>query len=91
MARKIIEGKHLGELKMLPAKEGTCGECATEHLEHEPHNQQSMFYQYHFYNNHGRWPTWADAMEHCERGIKDHWIKELKKHGIEVVEESKGE
>ena len=55
---------------LLPAKSGTCPTCATKHEQHEPHNQQSLFYQYRFYSQRGRWPTWKDAIEHCPEDIK---------------------
>lgn len=63
---------------------GTCPECATKHASEQPHNQQSLAYQYKFYDQHGRWPTWADAMAHCPQEIKEFWIAALKEHGIEV-------
>lgn len=73
-----------GSMMMLPAKEGTCQECAVDHDPTYPHNAQSMHYQYKFYNEHGRWPGWKEAMDHCSEQMKVHWIKELKKHGVEV-------
>jgi hypothetical protein len=75
---------HLAPMKLLSAKEGTCPECATDHPPHLPHNQQSLFYQYDFFGKHGRWPTWADAMAHCDQKMKDSWIAELGKIGIQV-------
>ena len=74
----------LGGGTLLPAKKGTCLECATEHPPEQPHNQQSLFYQYAFYQTHGRWPTWKDAMEHCTAEMKADWIKALREHGVEV-------
>ena len=65
---------------------GTCQECAVKHDPGQPHNKQSLTYQYKFYADHGRWPTWADAMAHCSTEIKEYWKKELLKHGIVVVE-----
>jgi hypothetical protein len=63
---------------------GTCPECAVKHDPEMPHNQQSLAYQYKFYDKHGRWPTWADAMAHCSAETKAYWIAELKKRGVEV-------
>lgn len=63
---------------------GTCPECAVAHAPEQPHNPQSFAYQYKFYDQHGRWPTWADAMEHCSPTVKAHWIAELAKRGITV-------
>ena len=75
--------------QLLPAARGTCPECATKHDPEQPHNQRSLYYQYHFYNEHGRWPTWSDAMAHCSEDIKQFWTAELQKHGIEVCENGK--
>ncbi len=64
--------------------EGACSECAVKHDPDQPHNKGSLTYQYKFYNQHGRWPTWADAMAHCPEEVKAVWIQALKKHGIDV-------
>lgn len=61
---------------------GTCSECATKHPPEMPHNQQSLTYQYKFYDRHGRWPTWEDAMAHCSDEIKQLWKDALKEKGI---------
>lgn len=81
---EIIKGKHLGAFGLLPAAPGKCPECAVEHPPECPHNQQSLFYQYQFYNEHGRWPTWEDAMAHCDEAMKDVWRRELKARGIDT-------
>jgi hypothetical protein len=41
-----------------------------------------LAYQYTFYDKHGRWPTWADAIAHCAEDIKRLWIEELTAYGI---------
>lgn len=80
------EHGHLKPFRILGGvPKGTCQECATKHEPEQPHNQQSLTYQYKFYDQHGRWPTWADAMAHCTDEIKTFWIEELKKHGAEVT------
>lgn len=76
---RVSEAK--GTTMMMPAKEGTCEWCATAHDPTQPHNNQSMFYQYRFYNEHARWPTWTDAMSHCSDIIQKHWKEELIKLG----------
>ena len=81
---KPILGKHLGAFSLLPAAPGTCPECAVVHPPEEPHDQQSLFYQYKFYNDHGRWPTWEDAMRHCSEEAKTLWREELRKLGVVV-------
>ena len=69
---------------LLPAKPGTCPECAVAHDPTYPHNQQSLYYQYHFYAEHQRWPTWEDAMAHCDDRMKEFWKEELRKNGVGV-------
>lgn len=64
--------------------EGTCPECAAKHEPDMPHNKDSLTYQYYFYDHYGRWPAWADAMAHCPEKVKEIWIKELRKLGVEV-------
>jgi hypothetical protein len=81
---KIIPGKHIGVFGMMPAAPGTCPECATDHEPETPHNQQSLFYQYRFCNDHGRWPTWLDAMAHCTDEMRALWRIELLKRGVKL-------
>jgi len=83
---KAQQGGHLKPFRILGiTPKGTCTECATKHAPEQPHNQQSLTYQYKFYDKHGRWPTWADAMKHCPEEIKNYWVEALKEHGIEVT------
>ena len=63
---------------------GTCPECAVAHDPRMPHNRDSFAYQYKFYDAHGRFPTWGDAMEHCTEEIKALWLEALREHGVEV-------
>ena len=67
---------------------GTCPECATKHDPEQPHNRDSITYQYKFYDTHGRWPTWADAMAHCTSEVKGQWITALAEYGIAVEKEA---
>lgn len=80
----VIKGKHLEPFSILPPPAGKCSVCATDHEPEYPHNQQSLFYQYKFYNDNGRWPTWKDAMAHCSNEIKEFWTKELEERGVKV-------
>ncbi len=73
---------HLGAFKLLPTKPGVCQECAVNHAASEPHNAQSLTYQYRFFDQHGRWPTWADAMDHCDAATQALWRAELAKRGV---------
>jgi len=86
MGRVISNDQDLSKpgFHLLPARPGTCPDCAVAHDPGQPHNQQSLYYQYHFYADNDRWPTWRDAMSHCEEDVKKKWIDELAKHGIVV-------
>lgn len=76
--------KSKGTMHLMPAKDGTCEECATDHEAENPHNAQSLFYQYYFFNQHGRWPNWKDAMAHCTEEVKVAWTGALKEKGVRV-------
>lgn len=66
-----------GGMYMLPAPPGACPECYTAHDPALPHNQQSLSYQVRFHAAHGRYPTWTDAMAHCEPGLRAAWRERL--------------
>ena len=80
---------HLGPFRLLPTKPGVCPECAVDHAPEAAHNQQSLAYQYHFYNRFGRWPTWADAIAHCSPEVQSLWEKGLAERGVVITEEQK--
>lgn len=63
---------------------GTCPLCAVNHPPEQPHNRDSLTYQYKFYDEHGRWPTWVDAMEHCSDEVKAYWKEALEARGVEI-------
>lgn len=63
---------------------GTCPVCAVNHPPEQPHNRDSLTYQYKFYDEHGRWPTWEDAMEHCSDEVKAYWKEALEARGVEI-------
>jgi len=67
---------------LLPCAPDVCQECATKHEPEMPHNQQSLYYQYKFYQQNGRWPTWEDSMAHCSPQMQDMWRHSLKKAGV---------
>ena len=71
---------------VLPAAPGTCPECATEHPPEQPHNRQSLLYQYRYRQQHGRWPSWNDAMAHCTPAIQRQWREGLRECGVDVPE-----
>ena len=64
---------------------GTCPFCAVTHPPEQPHNQESLTWQYKYYDAHGRFPTWADAMAHCTSEMQAFWVEALKEHGVEVI------
>ena len=76
---------HLGGM-LLPARPGTCSECAVDHPVNSPHNRDSLFYQYRFFDLHGRWPTWNDAMAHCDEPMRDYWSVMLIETGVSLDE-----
>lgn len=63
---------------------GTCPVCAVKHNPEMPHNRDSLTYQYKFFDEHGRWPTWKDAMAHCDEHIKELWTASLIAHGQKI-------
>ena len=65
-------------LTLLPCKPDVCQECAVDHDATQPHNNQSLYYQYHFYAKHQRFPTWKDAIAHCDINTRKAWEKELR-------------
>ena len=82
----IIE-KGIKDMKILSAPPGTCLECAVAHEANQPHDKQSLHYQYTFYQKHDRWPSWRDAMAHCSDETKTIWSEELAALGIDIYEE----
>lgn len=76
------------EFRIMPPAKELCPECARKHESHEPHDQQSLHFQYVFYGKHKRWPTWADAMAHCPERVQERWTEELEKLGVNVHEQN---
>ena len=76
-------------IAIIPKREGTCPECAVWHDPKMPHLLGSMYYQVHFRQKHGRFPTWADAMAHCAKPMQHEILAWLKEKG--VPEEDIGE
>ena len=82
----IIE-KSIKDMHILSAPQGTCPECAVVHEADQPHNKESLHYQYTFFQKHDRWPTWMDAMDHCADYTKTEWSELLAAQGIDITEE----
>lgn len=66
-------------MRLLPCKPGVCHECAVDHRPAEAHNKDSLYYQYKFHGEHGRWPTWKDAVAHLDAETQAMWEDELRK------------
>ncbi len=64
-------------MMLLPPAPGACPICATVHFSCDPHNAESLYYQYRFLEAHGRWPTWGDAVAHCDPDLRELWKKAL--------------
>lgn len=69
--------------EILPPPATACQVCGHDpaHTADQPHNAQSLYYQYSFYGEHGHWPTWRDALAHCADDVKAHWETHLRNAG----------
>lgn len=74
--------EQLKDWTLMPPKKGTCSECGVNHPPEAPHNKDSMFYQYKFAKENGRWPSWDDASAHCTDEVKEILKIILIKQGI---------
>lgn len=77
----------MGDVKRLilaPPRKGACPVCAVRHDDRQPHNPNSLYYRTRFYQENGRYPTWADAMAHCAPDVRAVWRTELLKLGVDV-------
>lgn len=74
-----------GTMMLLPPREGVCQECAKDHEAHLPHNAQSLYYQVAFQMEHGRSPSWLDAMAHCSDEMRALWTAALTARGVDVA------
>lgn len=72
------------KLSLLPPSEGKCQCCAFEHPPTQPHNAQTLYYHVWFEAQHGRAPTWADAMSHCSEEVQQKWMSQFSKCGIDI-------
>ena len=72
------------QMLLLPPAPHLCQICAVKHKPEAPHNRDSLYYQMKFHMEQGRWPTWADALAHCEAEVQQIWREALAEHGVEV-------
>ena len=69
---------------LMPPSPDVCQECAVAHDPTQPHNKDSLYYQYSFFARHQRWPTWRDALAHCDQHTQELWIAELTKLNVRI-------
>lgn len=81
--KKVIETKTV-EFRVMPCRPGVCQECAVDHPATEPHNKDSLHYQYTFRAAHDRWPTWTDAIAHCDEATQERWKSALRELGVDI-------
>jgi len=79
-AARYVEAK---PMMLLPPHPSLCQECAHEHAPEEPHNL-TLFYAVKFKMDHGREPTWDDALAHVSDELHELWRGGLVEHGVEV-------
>lgn len=67
---------------------GVCPECGGDHPPEWPHNLYNWQYHYSFYDKHGVWPCWEDAMAHCPEDVKTESRQLLQKLGEDLQSRS---
>lgn len=75
---------NIEEVKIIPPVPGSCPICASRHDPEEPHNRDSLYYLNWFYKKNKRFPTWRDAMSHCNEATKEKFKKKLMRQGITI-------
>ncbi|MBQ8109407.1 MAG: hypothetical protein IJ124_04480 [Clostridia bacterium] len=82
-----------GGFVLMPPRPGVCPVCAVKHDPAQPHNRDSLYYQYRFWAEHRRWPTWVDAMSHCDVKTRRLWTDALRERGVpeKLLAEAEGE
>jgi len=78
-------------LRLMPARPGTCSVCATFHHPCHAHDLQSYFYGVRFKMKYGRDPTWADACAHLTEEQRRAWRSAMSDVGLEWSEPSYGD
>jgi len=63
-----------------------CPRCGVPHMPDSPHDASTMQYQACFQREHGRLPTWEDAMSHCSEEDKDLMRQVLKAKKVDPRE-----
>ena len=82
MSKKRTMTESTGSMLLMPAKSGTCPQCATRHGANEAHNATSLYYAIRFRAAYGRDPTWSDAVAHLAPDVRAEWRQVLEKRGL---------
>lgn len=72
------------EIRLCAPGPGKCRVCAGVHDPGQPHDRDSFFYKHWFYRRHRRFPSWADAMAHCDDAVKAEAAAKLRRRGIAI-------
>lgn len=80
-------------LQLLPPHPDACQVCARRpaHPPDQPHDATTLYYQYKFWMDNGRWPTWKDAVAHCAPEVQREWESLLRRKGKWTEPEPEGE
>ena len=73
-------------IKIFAPGPGTCPVCAARHKPEAPHDRNSLYYQHRFRRENRRFPTWADAMRHCDGKTRMEWARRLTDLGVPAEE-----
>ena len=77
-----MEPTEIGRIHLIPRSDSGCPECAASHDPSDPHDKDSLYYLNRFHRAHKRFPTWADAMAHCNELTKAYWRVKLNEYGV---------
>lgn len=77
----VVEHRTATMHVMPPDDPLACQTCGRRHDPGQPHDATHLHYQYSFYAEHGRWPTWKDALAHCDEHTRAAWEDELRRLG----------
>ena len=75
---------------MLPPHPEKCQVCAVRHHPGDPHNRDSLYYQMRFYQDSQRFPTWDDAMAHCDAATQAAWRVAVAARMLEAQDQEVG-
>lgn len=70
-------------LRVTAPRRGACPICGVRHDAGQPHYKNSVYYLRHYAYQHGRLPTWEDAMAHCTEETQGRWRAKLAFYGID--------